>query len=768
MKHLLLLLLLFATTAFAQKPIETLTEPEKATFRQSIGADNASNLSSGNIPIARFNSGTSASSSTYWRGDGTWATVAGGSFSGLTGQPTDNANLSSALSAKAPAGNVFYAVNYGVVADGVTDDRIALQTAILAASAVATPTARATVVLPAGTMIVSRGTAVGNGPVPTGGLVSPGASFTGSISGTTLTVTSVSSGVILNGSRITGGTVAANTFITALGSGTGGEGTYTVGTSQTVSSSSLASARPYWKFCVLLKNNVNVIGQGIDSSVIKIKDDVVEETSVLHADDLPVALGGTNYSENIMLKDFTVNSNATARNKTSEGEGINIKLAKNLWIESVRVWNAENDGIDIDGGMDINLVNVVAEDCNGCGVHIVGSGSDRVVISNGIFRRNGYVRRVASGGGYGENGSGIDLTSNDAVISNCLFQNNAVAVQVLAGYTLMEGCVVVHQPTSLNLAALVSGWGWTGTGPVANGTFEIRNCKINSTSAAPAVEIIRNFPRTIINDCEVRGTIKCTDGKDLILTGNYINPGNLNNGATLTLQSGRFTAQNNVFEDCANDIVVTSSSNGRVIGNTFMGSNVSVNMNSTVDTLSNWEIIGNVFWSDVGRTPIRLLSKVSNATIANNVGSTGGFNFYMASTPGNRIINNVFTTMTIDGGLTTGNLFERNVITGSIAGTSSLTYSSNTWRGNTGAGCAGIFYGTATLSSGTSGAISTPAANSARRFGFSRQAPNASTAIGNLALGTVTAQTSFVINSLNDTASVQTGDLSTIYWEILE
>jgi hypothetical protein len=67
------------------------------------------------------------------------------------------------------------------------------------------------------------------------------ATFTGSISGTTLTVTSVLSGTIAVGQAIFGQGVDQNTVITALGSGSGGVGTYTVSDSQTVASTAINS-----------------------------------------------------------------------------------------------------------------------------------------------------------------------------------------------------------------------------------------------------------------------------------------------------------------------------------------------------------------------------------------------------------------------------------------------------------------------------------------------------------------------------------------------
>jgi Tfp pilus tip-associated adhesin PilY1 len=67
------------------------------------------------------------------------------------------------------------------------------------------------------------------------------ASVTGTISGTTLSVTAVTSGTLAIGRLVTGTGITAGTVITALGTGTGGTGTYTVNLSQTVLSKTMTS-----------------------------------------------------------------------------------------------------------------------------------------------------------------------------------------------------------------------------------------------------------------------------------------------------------------------------------------------------------------------------------------------------------------------------------------------------------------------------------------------------------------------------------------------
>lgn len=70
-------------------------------------------------------------------------------------------------------------------------------------------------------------------------LVSHASNITGSISGTTLTVTAQSGNAISLGLRLSGAGITAGTQIIGFGTGTGGTGTYTVNLSQTVSSESM-------------------------------------------------------------------------------------------------------------------------------------------------------------------------------------------------------------------------------------------------------------------------------------------------------------------------------------------------------------------------------------------------------------------------------------------------------------------------------------------------------------------------------------------------
>lgn len=74
----------------------------------------------------------------------------------------------------------------------------------------------------------------------------PAAAFTASIAGSVLTVSAVASGALAVGQVIqdVSGNIVTGTTITALGTGTGGAGTYTVSNAQTIGSESMLSVVP--------------------------------------------------------------------------------------------------------------------------------------------------------------------------------------------------------------------------------------------------------------------------------------------------------------------------------------------------------------------------------------------------------------------------------------------------------------------------------------------------------------------------------------------
>lgn len=95
-------------------------------------------------------------------------------------------------------------------------------------------------------------------------ITDPGFSGTGSISGTTLTITAVTSGTLIPGRVIAGTGVTSGTTITAYGTGTGGTGTYTVTPSQTVSSTTITAVSGVSVYdSVYIKTPISIGNTGI-------------------------------------------------------------------------------------------------------------------------------------------------------------------------------------------------------------------------------------------------------------------------------------------------------------------------------------------------------------------------------------------------------------------------------------------------------------------------------------------------------------------------
>jgi hypothetical protein len=120
-------------------------------------------------------------------------------------------------------------------------------------------------------------------------------SFTGSITGTTLTASAVT-GTFHVGDVIAGGTTAAHTWITAFGTGTGGAGTYTVNISQTVASAAMTCTPLDASIALGIINNTTKFKSGIFISATALTGGtgVDGDTTIRDAISLP-RLGAINF-----------------------------------------------------------------------------------------------------------------------------------------------------------------------------------------------------------------------------------------------------------------------------------------------------------------------------------------------------------------------------------------------------------------------------------------------------------------------------------------
>ena len=209
-------------------------------------------------------------------------------------------------------------------------------------------------------------------------------SGTGSISGTTLTVTVASSGTIRIGMVITGTSVLSGTTISAFdGTGTGSTGTYSVNLPQVVSSTAITGVG----ISLSIKT---VSGTGITLAVGKKANVYANSTNIVEIANAPVTEAGTQTLTNKTLAATTIIADLTM-----SGTG-QIKVPAST--------TANRSASPASGMFRFNTDNVKFEGYNGTawgtvGGGATGGGTDEIFIENGQTVTSNYTITASKNAG---------------------------------------------------------------------------------------------------------------------------------------------------------------------------------------------------------------------------------------------------------------------------------------------------------------------------------------------------------------------------------
>lgn len=178
--------------------------------------------------------------------------------------------------------------------------------------------------------------------------------FTATISSSTMTVSAVSEGTLAIGMVVTGLNVPTNTVITALGTGTGGIGTYTISTSATISTGIIMMAEfilpPNTKIVSQSSSTVFNLSASVSASFTASFSSTTMTVTAISAGTLDIGqiVTGTSVTANSVIIAFGTGAGGVGTytlSQTSSPTGVSCTATKTITSKQIQGWKSGTEWI---------------------------------------------------------------------------------------------------------------------------------------------------------------------------------------------------------------------------------------------------------------------------------------------------------------------------------------------------------------------------------------------------------------------------------------